>query len=354
MTKIEWTRSADGEDGKTWNPIRAVSRSTGKRGHYCQRISPGCTFCYAATMNVWRGNGADYTVPAFDQVELYLDMDVLFHPCRWKKPRNIFPCSMTDLFADFVPDWWLRAIYGVMAMCSRHTFMTLTKRPERRRQFLTKFTTKQEWADYLSELEFDGMAVFDEDAECVIANAVNGVLAEGYNVGWPLANVWEGTSVCTQKEADELIPVTVQTPATIRWLSCEPILEHINLRLMRSGVHSTERMGLHWLVTGGESGTKARPTPVSRIRNIVEQCKEANLPVFVKQLGGNIPDDDQRIIQQEIGRSVHHAKGGNPDEWPVDLRVRQDIHVFADRMKAEAQCNPELRSPGAESVTSRT
>jgi len=352
MTKIEWTRSADGmTEGKTWNPIRARRKSDGKRGHYCQRISPGCTFCYAATMNVWRGNGVDYTIPGFNEIELYLDMDVLFDPCRWKKPRNIFPCSMTDLFADFVPDWWLRAIYGVMAMCSRHTFMILTKRPERRRQFLTKFATKQEWADYLSELdhhggEFDGMAVFDEDAECVIANSVNGVLAPGYNVDWPMSNVWEGLSVCTQKEFDELVPVLDQTPAVLRWLSMEPLLEKIEILYPKSlypggpprccngidcgcqGMPTDPPYiyGTSWIVVGGESGKKARSCDPEWIWLIVQQCKEASVRCFVKQMGSQHP-------------SPGDSKGGDMLFWPEHLRVRQ---------------YPELRSRGAESVTSRT
>jgi protein gp37 len=340
-TSIEWTEFS-------WNPIRARRKSDGKPGWYCQRISPGCTHCYAAAMNRWRGNGADYTIPALDQVELYLDEDALLEPLRWRKPRNIFVCSMTDLYADFVPELWLRAIYAVMALSRRHTYMVLTKRPQRRLEFLTRFETAAEWATYLSEIDdADGYAIyFSEDGECAVANAINGVLVPECNVGWPLHNVREGTSICTQKEADELIPITLQTPAALRWLSMEPLLERVEISgwlrpsfrccqsdgrpetlravadIARAAYKQEGGALIDWVVVGGESGPRARETDISALRSVVQQCQAATIPVFVKQMGRRAfsPPGEGSL---KTFLPCFDARGGNPEDWPEDLRVRQ-------------------------------
>lgn len=111
-TKIEWADAS-------WNPIRArvkepIAKMRGGEligiiqpwGYHCERVSPGCKNCYAATMNgrmlpAW-GTGLDYTVPNREKVEIFLDEKEMFKPMKWKKPRRIFVCSMTDLFAEFV------------------------------------------------------------------------------------------------------------------------------------------------------------------------------------------------------------------------------------------------------------
>jgi len=315
-TKIEWTRNADGSQGESWNPIRARNKATGKQGHYCQRISPGCKHCYAAAMNVWRGNGVDYTVPGLDEVELYLDEDVLTQPLGWRKPRNVFVCSMTDLFAEFVPEEWIAQIYAVEAMCARHTFMHLTKRPERRRSFLTRFESAGEWAEYLSFLEDESGVLWEARSECHIANAINGVLAEGYNVGWPMKNVREGISVCNQKEADELIPILLATPASCRFVSAEPLLEAVNLTVTRRFFVGFEELiapmntlyqgfadHLDWVICGFESGPKARfvESAVEIARSLRDQCAANGVPFFFKQWGLWLPPGQRGSYGDALG-----------------------------------------------------
>ncbi|MGP8269092.1 MAG: DUF5131 family protein [Terracidiphilus sp.] len=316
-TSIEWAEFS-------WNPIRARRRNAGhtlpagKSGHYCQKISPGCKNCYAESMNLWRGNGIGYTVPELAEVELYLDEDALMEPMRWRKPKQVFVCSMTDLFADFVPENWISAIYAVEAMCARHTFMHLTKRSARRLEFLTKFHTTEDWAAYLSGAGGEDGSYFSEDAECHIANSINGVLAPGYNVGWPMRNVREGTSICTQKEADDLIPIFLQTPAALRFVSCEPLLGPIDLTRVDDngdgyfstldGMMCCEGRGwkqgpkLDWVIVGGESGPRARPMHPEWARGLRDQCADADVPFFFKQWGEYLPvtDDSQGPYVVEI------------------------------------------------------
>src|SRR5687768_10794037 len=115
-TKIEWTRNSDGSAGKSWNPIRARNLETGGVGHYCEKVSPGCANCYAARMQPRFKNKIRYNAADRDKVELFLDGDVLREPLRWRKPQNVFVCSMTDLFGYFVPDEWIDRIFAVMSL----------------------------------------------------------------------------------------------------------------------------------------------------------------------------------------------------------------------------------------------
>src|SRR6185295_1326030 len=113
-TKIEWTDA-------TWNPIRARNTKTGKTGWFCTHVSEGCANCYAERINVKPGATGGTGLPykpghlANGDVELFLDENTLTQPLRWRAPRMVFVCSMTDLFADFVPDEWLDRIFAVMA-----------------------------------------------------------------------------------------------------------------------------------------------------------------------------------------------------------------------------------------------
>jgi hypothetical protein len=168
---------------------------------------------------------------------------------------------------------------------------------------------------------------------------------------WPLQNVWLGVSVENQHFADERIPLLLQTPAAVRFLSCEPLLEGLDLAKHRPGANRL------WVIVGGESGAGARPCNVRWVRSIVRQCQQAGVPVFVKQLGGEIrdrndagfdgsgpndidgrcswpeidPDDIDEDLDgfrdgyqgAEVRVHLRDRKGGDPSEWPADLRVRQ-------------------------------
>jgi protein gp37 len=130
-TKIEWTN-------KTWNPVRARNLETNGIGHFCEKISPGCANCYANRMQPRFRNKIRYNAADRDKVALFLDERVLIEPLHWRAPKMIFPCSMTDLFADFVPDEWIDRIFAVMSLAPQHTFQILTKRPERMRDYLAE------------------------------------------------------------------------------------------------------------------------------------------------------------------------------------------------------------------------
>src|SRR3990167_1704387 len=122
VSKIQWTDAS-------WTPIRARNRATNKTGWHCEHATPGCEHCYAETMNKRLGTGLPFKPRHRKDVELFLDEKTLTAPLRWRKPRMIFVCSMTDLFADFVPDEWIDAMYGVMTQARMHIFQVLTKRP---------------------------------------------------------------------------------------------------------------------------------------------------------------------------------------------------------------------------------
>jgi protein gp37 len=327
-SKIEWT-------GETWNPIRARRRSTGKQGWYCQKVSPGCAHCYAESMNRFRGNGIPYTVPGLDTLDLYLDEKTLLQPLRWKKPRSIFVCSMTDLFADFVPDEWLDRIYAVMALTPSHTYQVLTKRPERRRKYFAVIEEEKNTKRWI-------------DAAYRIVEADPSPCAAGLmeDQGWPLPNVWEGATVCNQEEANANTLTLLQTPAAVRWLSCEPLLGPMDLTELHcseddgdgqieyqlnalNGVaevlHSDsmdiisdgpENPRIDWVVVGGESGHSARPFHTKWAEDIVEQCRRHGVPCFVKQLGAYVIQDGERHIKR-------NRKGADMSEWPHKIRVRQ-------------------------------
>lgn len=272
-TSIQWTE-------KTWNPIRARRITDDNRGWYCEHVSEGCRNCYAEKMNVntYFGNGLPYKPVSLPKLEIFLDDKILQQPLHWREPQQIFPCSMTDLFGHWVKDEWLEKIFQVIYSARQHTFQCLTKRPER-------------MIDWISRSAF-------------LSNA-------------PLENLWLGVSVEDQKTADERIPLLLDTPAAVRWISAEPLLSPIDLNVigkwrnedlsaLEEIVGHVERPALNWVVVGGESGTRARPMRLAWAETIIRQCEAAGVPVFVKQLG-------------KIWANENHAKnpkGGDPDEWP--------------------------------------
>ena len=114
-SKIEWTDAS-------WTPIRARNRITGKLGWHCTHASPGCVHCYAEDMNRHVGTGLPFKPGHEKDIEVFLDETMLLTPLCWKRPRKIFVCSMTDLFADFVPDEWIDKMFAVMALTPQHTY----------------------------------------------------------------------------------------------------------------------------------------------------------------------------------------------------------------------------------------
>lgn len=307
MTAIEWTDA-------TWNPTRG-----------CSRVSPGCVNCYAERVAMrFSGEGQPYAGLAklrggrpgwTGKVRLVPEM--LARPLHWRKPRQVFVNSMSDLFHEALSDEEIAAVVGVMAACPQHSFQVLTKRAER----------MLEWYEWVSDAEEPHPA-----NRCVaLAEDALRDWRDGkgwWNKQWPLTNVWLGVSVEDQECANERIPHLLDTPAAVRFLSCEPLLGPIDL--------TPWLPSLDWVIVGGESGPDARPCEVEWVRALVRQCREANVACFVKQLGARVhhvrrwEPPPLRYERLDLTGCAHahrillrHPKGGDPREWPEDLRVRE-------------------------------
>ena len=140
-TKIEWTDA-------TWNPLRARHKVTKKNGWHCEKVSSGCDICYSDKFNRRLGTGLPFKPGHRKDIEIFLDEKMLLQPLKWKRPRRIFVCSMTDLFGDFHSDGWIDKMFAVMARCPQHTFQILTKRSKRMRDYITARSTGDQWVQF--------------------------------------------------------------------------------------------------------------------------------------------------------------------------------------------------------------
>jgi len=291
-SKIEWTNA-------TWNVV------TG-----CTKVSSGCRFCYAERLfpRVYPGR-------KFADVRFHADR--LDLPLRWKRPRHIFVNSMSDLFHYVVTTAELDLIFSVMAMSSQHTFQVLTKRPERMNTYLTGLIDRG-GASYTDGVLKDMCS--DRNWRYFAGQVNDRLLRQVSPWKWPIQNIWLGVSVEDQKTADERIPLLLQTPAAIRWVSYEPALAAVNLDEYLTGheeagtpFSGAPHVGgcvawtppVDWVVAGGESGPQARPSQLDWFRQMLTQCRAANVPFFMKQIGG------------------WPNKRGDLSEVPADLRVRE-------------------------------
>lgn len=348
MTGIEWT-------DRTWNPV------TG-----CTKVSPGCDHCYAEGI-ARRFAGSKAFPNGFD---VTLRPERLDAPLRWRKSARVFVNSMSDLFHDQVPYKYIAEVFGVMAVASGpfsgpasprrslgtfrmypdgpereaslpvadygpHTFQVLTKRHGRMRSLLNSQGFR--------------VAVSCAAFRHACNRRTAGALADWIEHGplWPLPNVWLGVSVEDQKRADLRIPALLDTPAAVRFLSCEPLIGPVDLlgRLDHgcnevgpaithdgyevrtdygTGIeHDCDhQIGIDWVIVGGESGAGARPMHLDWARALVEQCRSADVPVFVKQLGTAWARDTS-----VAGQPRYHVDPKGADwsvtGFPSDLRVRQ-------------------------------
>lgn len=325
MTKIEWANLGL-ESGVTWNPIRARNTKTGKTGWHCEKVSPACDNCYAERLNVKRGDTGGTGLPykpghrQKGDAEVYLDEKALLAPLHWRKPRGVFVCSMTDLFADFVTDEMRDKIFAVMALCPQQRFAILTKRAEKMQKFISRMVGLAQTVD------FGGTVILDE-----FPHVATSIAHPQGPRAWPLPNVWAGVTVEDQQRADERIPHLLATPAAVRFVSCEPLLGPIDLYNgdpdARLGGHEATntflgnwweqgdnlkgpgRHGVDWVIAGGESGPGARPMHPDWARSLRDQCDAAGVPFFMKQMHVN-------------GRLVKDI-----EQFPHDLRVREFPHA---------------------------
>lgn len=227
-TGINWTQA-------TWNPLQG-----------CKKISAGCQYCYAATLLATRlksrypgiAHKAKHPKKGASPYDftgkVLLLVDALSEPIDCKTPKSYFVNSLSDLFYEKVPDWFVEQVFDVMEKASWHVFQVLTKRPDR----MADFTARR------------------------------------YAARTPPANVWLGTTVEDQKQHDSRIPQLKKVVAAVKWLSCEPLLAPLKLDVT----------DLHWVVVGGESGS-GRKMEKAWATAIRDQCQKASIPFFFKQWG---------------------------------------------------------------------
>jgi protein gp37 len=290
-SKIEWTDA-------TWNPVIG-----------CSKVSPGCEHCYAERM-AWRLAHNPATPEYRGVVEngrwnglTRMVSEKLVEPLRWRRPRMVFVCSMSDLFHESVPDGWIYEVFGVMALARQHAFQVLTKRPGRMQEYLSSYKGRG-----------DIMAA----AYCIRENLKLNVGTEA--IKWPLPNVWLGVSAENQKAADERMPLLLRTPAAVWFVSMEPLLGPVTLRfpwLFNGRV--TNHPVLDWLIVGGESGPGARPMHPDWARSLRDQCQAAGVPFFFKQWGEWLPFRQVVTDEQMAAWTEHKAVHEWGRDWASEI-----------------------------------
>jgi protein gp37 len=273
MSKIEWTE-------KTWNPLSG-----------CSPVSTGCKNCYAEVMtkrlskieSTSEKYGGLLTEKGKFNGVVKFDEKALLEPLSRKKPTMYFVNSMSDLFHENVPFEWVDKIMAVIALCPQHTFQVLTKRPERMKEYFYGLSQKKETDDY-KNIFLQGQIM------------TRAALKSDY-IKKPYDNLWLGVSIENQAQADKRITYLLETPAAVRFLSCEPLLEFVNLagydgKVFRPYLDPLSQhenklcgTGIDWVIVGGESGHNARPMHPDWVRSIRDQCKAANVAFFFKQWG---------------------------------------------------------------------
>jgi protein gp37 len=269
-SKIEWTEA-------TWNPIRG-----------CLKISPGCKHCYAQTFaERFRGVPGHPYEHGFDP---RLVPGKLLEPLRWSGPRTVFVNSMSDLFQDIVPDGYVNAVAAVMHRVYWHTYQVLTKRSERLRDVLS--TSLREAA--------------------------------------ASPHIWWGVSVEDRKYGLPRIDHLRETPAAVRFLSVEPLLEDLG---------SIDLSGIHWVIVGGESGPGARPMREEWVKSLRDQCRTARVPFFFKQWGGVQKGKHGRVLDN---RTYDEMPTQKTEKMPPPS-VRRELIAALQQLTNEWDTAPLIR-----------
>jgi len=269
----------------------------------CAKVSPGCTNCYAEDLDNRRFGGGHWGVGKDRKRTGAANWR---EPVKWDKAcadkgirKRVFCSSLSDWLDPEVPVEWLADLLRLIAATPNLDWLLLTKRPER-------------WRERIEAVRDLG--------------GLNGVAATWLD-GVPPRNVWVGTTVEDQKRAEERVPALLAIPARVRFLSCEPLLEAVDLWPTLSVTDSNGEMSgprvkpdgspaIDWVIVGGESGPRARPFDLAWARAILLQCQEAGVAVWVKQMGDNPMLDGQPTKEF----TAHH--GADPTRWPEDLRVQ--------------------------------
>jgi protein gp37 len=266
-TNIAWTDA-------TWNPV------TG-----CTKVSAGCKNCYAEAIaeRFWGAR-------KFTDVRAHVDR--LDQPLAWRKPKRVFVNSMSDLFHEDVAFEFIDRVFAVMALAPQHTFQILTKRPHRMRRY------------------FSGEGTPIGRVHDVVKQANERLLAgDGGWPGWPLRNVWLGVSCEDQSAADLRVPLLLDTPAAVRFLSCEPLLGELEISNWLHDSHcwaindagpcicaEPREAHVDWVIVGGESGPGYRPMDPAWASDLLVQCRAAGVPFFFKQGNGPRPGMNVELL----------------------------------------------------------
>lgn len=307
-SKIEWL-ARPGTKPESWNPWVG-----------CSHFSPGCAHCYAERMAARlkaMGVGAYQNVTDRDGWTGHVEwaefaQPHLYKPRRWRAPRTIFVCSMSDPFHGGVLSIWLDRVWQTIHDCPQHTFIVVTKRAHRMHGYITRN---------------------QQDAP---------------------QNLWLVVTAEDQQRAEERIPLLLATPAAVRGVSVEPMLERIDLDLQHAfpaGTCGGDPMalamlhravdqkaaevacGIDWVICGGESGPGARPMDPDWARGLLDQCQEAGVPFFFKQWGEWAPQpcdamtgvkpglnpwgrDGEPVVRVGRKRAGHLLDGREWREWP--------------------------------------
>ena len=253
-SRIEWTDA-------TWNPVRG-----------CTKISPGCKHCYAETFaERWRGIPDHPYEQGFD---LRLVPEKLDEPLRWSRSRLVFVNSMSDLFQDKVPRDYIRLVFEVMNLANWHVYQVLTKRAKRLR---------------------------------TVTSALPRDLVQQ-------RHIWLGVSVEDKKYGLPRIDDLRETPAAVRFLSVEPLLEDLGRLDLR---------GIDWVIVGGESGPGARPMKEEWVLSVRDQCLDADVPFFFKQWGGV----RKKIRGRRLDNTTYDDIPFHADELEVPPRIERARRV---------------------------
>lgn len=307
-TSIEWAT-------KTWGPTKG-----------CSLESPGCENCYAMDMahrfdheGGW-SQGLTRTIERIDARDKRIrlprwtgvvepQLHKLDEPLRWRGgPHLVFVNSMSDLFHPKLPTDYILAVLGVIMFCPGHTFQVLTKRPENMRRIMLE---TQDYGPLSAARTLRECAIRHVEDERLRRSLYNpdGIYADNLEtiasrIRWPVPNLWLGTSVEDRPRLSRIDALRA-TPAALRFVSFEPLLEDLGPGLDLSGID--------WVIIGGESGRRARPCRVEWISSIVEQSRAQGVSVFVKQMG--------KVWAQ--GHRSESSKGQVMEEWPEALRIRE-------------------------------
>jgi len=288
MSKIEWTN-------QTWNPIIG-----------CSKVSPGCKNCYAETM----ANRLS-SIALIKQTDEFENFDIsglgayamvvkdgkwngttrmvpnaLKKPLKRKKPTMYFVCSMSDIFHETVPFEWIYEVFDVMALTPQHTYQVLTKRPKRMLEYFKHLGQR------IKEAGFDSIPTQSNDP---------------LNYYDALPNLWLGVTAENQEQANKRIPILLQIPAKVRFVSAEPLLSAVDLTNFISTQVTHYENQLDWVIVGAESGPKRRECKTEWVENIVNQCELTGTSVFVKQLYWNNKKISSPLVNMKVYNQFPNA-----------------------------------------------